>query len=725
MTVILTIFFIAIFLLIAGRFLYIQATGEINNVSLEEWAKEKRTSSYPLKSERGRIYDSNGTTIAYDRPTYRVYAILDEEFSENAKSPRHIIDPEETASLLAPILEVEESFILDRIQTGMSENRFQVEFGKSGRELSQQKHDEIVELNIPGINFDTESIRYYPNGVFAAHVLGFARKEAVEVDDKDESLIKEEIIGITGIEKEMDDYLKGEDGYISFQRDKYNRKLLDPDEVVKKPINGKSIYLTIEQKVQTLLDDVLTEVEDEYNPERITAAIMNAKTGEIVAMSNRPSYNPNNPADVKNWYNDVISTPFEPGSTVKMFTWAAAIEAGVYDGDELYESGKYQANERLDPIHDHKKAGWGLITYDEAFRRSSNVASAKLVWEKLGTEEYLEYLTAFDFDKITNIDLPNEVPGQILFNWPLEKITTSFGQGSTLTPIQQMKAATAITNGGKMLKPYVIKQIVDSDTDEIIEETSPTVVGEPISKETAEQVLDLLETVVTSKEGTGSGYQLDDYSVAGKTGTAEIPNPDGPGYLLGDNQSIYSFLGMAPKDDPQLIMYVSVNQPELEDGEPGSVPVSFIFKSVMENSLHYLNIEPDKKETDAITTVEVPRAIDFHIKTATDKLTDAGFIVTTIGKGEKVLDLSVEEGDSLFKGERIIVLTEQPTMPDITGWSHRDVLQLASLLEIEIETVGNGYVTGQNIEKDAQIKAGDHLKVELEPPNQSDASAED
>src|SRR5690625_223152 len=217
---------------------------------------------------------------------------------------------------------------------------------------------------------------------------------------------------------------------------------------------------------------------------------MKPKTDEILDISNRPSYNPTDPAEVENWYNDVISTPVEPGSAVKMFTWAAAIEEGVYNGEETFESGSYTVNERIQPINDHNRGeGWGSISYNEGFQRSSNVAAAKLAWEKIGTDTFLEYLQAFDFDKPTEIDLPGEVEGQILYNWPLEKLTSSFGQGSTLTPIQQMKAATAIANDGKMLQPYVIKRIVDSSTGEIMEEKNANVVGEPISEETSDQVL--------------------------------------------------------------------------------------------------------------------------------------------------------------------------------------------------------------------------------------------
>ncbi len=309
----------------------------------------------------------------------------------------------------------------------------------------------------------------------------------------------------------------------------------------------------------------MAQVESEYSPERISAAVLDPKTGEVLAMSSRPSFNPNKLEDVDNWNNNVISTPFEPGSTMKMFTWAAAIEEGVYNGNEWFESGTYKVSDRVRRVSDHNGGeGWGSITFDEGFARSSNVAAAKLVWEKIGTEKYLNYLKAFDFDEKTGIDLPRERKGKLVYNYPRDKITTAFGQASTVTPIQQMKAATAIANDGKMMKPYVISKIVDPDTGNVTREKAPEVVSEPISKDTSDQVLDLLGSVVSSKHGTGKEYKLEDYSVAGKTGTAQIY--ENGSYLTGYGNYIYSFLGMAPKEDPKLMMYVSVKEPDIEVG---------------------------------------------------------------------------------------------------------------------------------------------------------------
>ncbi|MGM8364226.1 penicillin-binding transpeptidase domain-containing protein [Virgibacillus sp. W0181] len=708
MTALLICLFVGLFVLLAGRFLYIQATGEINDVSLEEWAKQKRSASYTLEAERGKIFDNLGMTLAYDRPTFRVYAIVDKLYSENHEEPKHVKDVQKTAAALAPLLDMDEKEIIERIEEGKEKELFQVEFGTNGKDLSQQLKDEIDDLELPGIHFTKESMRYYPNGMFASHIIGFARKEEGD----------EEIKGITGMEKVMDDMLSGKKGHITYERDQYNKKLLDPNEVIQEPVDGNDIYLTIDQKIQTLLEDVMNQVEDEYHPKRITAIVMNPKTGEIIAMSNRPSYNPNNPSDVQNWYNDVISTPFEPGSTVKMFTWAAAIDAGVYNGDELYKSGRYNIHEKTTPVSDHNGGrGWGTITFDEGLQRSSNVAASKLVWEKLGPEAYLDYLKAFDFDEKTGIDLPGEVAGQILYNYPREKISTAFGQGSTMTPIQQMKAATAIANGGKMLQPYVIKKIVDPQTNEIVEEKAPNVVGEPISEDTAGQMIDLLNLVVNSDKGTGKPYRLDDYSVIGKTGTAQIPNPDAPGYLTGKNNNIFSFLGMAPKNDPKLMMHVSVTQPQLDATESGSTPVSFIFNNVMETGLHYLNIEPDKDSgTKSVETITAPDLIGEKTSVATKKLEEVGLEYTVVGDGNEIIGTNLDEKGEIIQTDHILLVTDQPTMPNIIGWTHREVNQLANLTNIEVVVEGNGFVNSQSIKEGTRLKESAKLKVKLHSP---------
>lgn len=716
------IVFIVIFVVLSGRFIYIQATGEVNNISLEEWAEEKRTASYSMPAERGMILDKNGMILAYDRPTYRVYAVMDEAYSEDPDNPRHVVNIEETAQTLAPFLDTEAAAIENSLRHGAENERFQVEFGSAGRHLTQNEKEEIEAAGIPGIYFEEEAMRYYPNGVFASHIIGFARETDVETEDG----VVSEVAGITGMEKQLNDYLQGEDGYISYQRDLYNTKLLDPNEVVKEPEDGDNVYLTLDQKIQTLLDEAMTAVDEEYNPERMNAVVMHAKTGEILAMSTRPSYNPNNPENVENWYNDVVSSPIEPGSTVKMFTWAAAIEEGVYNGNETYLSGTYNVNEKIIPIRDvNNGRGWGTITYDEGFERSSNVAASKLVWEKIGTERFLEYLYEFDIDKPSGIDLPGEIPGEILYNWPREKLTTSFGQGSTVTPIQMVKSATAIANDGKMMKPYVVDKIVDSTSNDVLEDKEPEVAGEPISAETAKQVRELLRLAVEGENATGKAFQLNDYAIGGKTGTAQIPNPDGGGYLTGSNNMIFSFLGMAPIEDPELVIFVSVQQPDLEAGEYGSLPVSFIVRNVVENSLHYMNIEPEEEASEEIERIEIPEIVGTNTATTMTTLKESGFKVTTVGSGDTITKANVEPGDCVIPTQHILLITDEPAMPNVLGWSKREIVRFAELLDLQLEMFGSGYVTLQSVEAGIPIQEGSYLGVELSHPGEEVEESEE
>ncbi len=259
---ILIIVFVAIFVVLTGRFIYIQATGEVNGVSLEEWAEQKRTSSYILPAERGKILDKNGMILAYDRPTYRMYAIIDETYSEDPEKPRHVVDVDRTAEELAKVFDIEPEVFRDSLQAGLQADppRFQVEFGNIGKQLTQKQKEEIEALDLPGIYFDESPMRFYPNGVFASHIIGFARETEIDTEDG----LKTEVTGIAGMERQMDEYLRGTNGYISYQRDLYNSKLLDPNEIIKEPEHGDDVYLTLDQKIQTLVDEALTTVEKEY-----------------------------------------------------------------------------------------------------------------------------------------------------------------------------------------------------------------------------------------------------------------------------------------------------------------------------------------------------------------------------------------------------------------------------------------------------------------------------
>ncbi|MBM7701768.1 penicillin-binding protein [Metabacillus iocasae] len=707
---ILILIFALLFFILASRFFYIQATGKAEGEALAQIAQKKYTRQSTIEGHRGTIYDRRGEPIAHDTGAYTVVAILDENQTKNPKDPKHVTDSKKTAKQLAPLLKMEE----DQLENLLEKDSFQVELGPGGRDINHELKRKIEKLELPGITFIRDAKRLYPNGVFASHILGYAQK-----DDTGK------IVGKMGIEQVFNKQLTETDGYMKYQSARNGIKLPDPKESIVPPENGDNVYLTIDEKIQTFIEEALSRAEKEYDPEQMMAVVVNAKTGEILGMSSRPSFNPNI-RDITSYGNPIVEGRYELGSTMKIFTLAAAIEEGAYNGNELYKSGSYKIPEDPRPIRDHNGgAGWGTITFDEGFRRSSNVAIAMLVNERLGTEAYLQYLERFGFTKKTEIDLPNEASSRIVSKYTRDRIATAFGQASAFSPIQQIQAATAIANEGKMMKPYVIQKVVDGTTGEVKREAEPKMVGEPISKETSQKVLDILESVVTADDGTGKPYNIEGYSVAGKTGTAQITDKNGR-YQSGHGKNLFSFLGFGPADDPSLIVYVAVKKPKLPVQETGSAPTSMVFNSVMKNSLQYLKIEPEEQKEE---TNKSPKKVnqgakinsyeDESITEAASILKKQGFEPVIIGKGSKVVDQSPQADEFILKGEKVLLKSEgKLNVPDLNGWSYRDVIRLSEFLDLQPSAVGNGFVMEQNIPPNGTIKKGDYLIVKLQSPEE-------
>lgn len=587
----------------------------------------------------------------------------------------------------------------------LSKDLYQVEFGAAGRDISHSLKEQIAKLELPGITFIRDTQRFYPNGVFASHLIGYAQKQ----EDNGET------VGMMGLEKTLEKYLHEEDGYLKFKKDHYNWKLPNSDDEIVAPNNGNDVYLTIDQKIQTFLEDAMNQVVNEFSPEKIIGVVADPKTGKILAMGQRPSFDPNK-RNITSYYNDVISYPFEPGSTMKIFTLAAAIEEGVYNGNATFQSGSYPIGPNL--VRDHKRGGWGPITFNEGVQRSSNVGFSILANDILGTDRLYQYLNKFGFMKQTGIDLPNEGVSNINYNYEIDKVSTAFGQASAVTPIQLVQAATAIANNGQMMKPYVIEKILDTDTNKVVKKGEPTKIGQPISEKTTKEVLDILETVVSSENGTGKPYKIEGYEVAGKTGTAQIPSPTG-GYLSGDDNHIYSFLGMAPKENPELIVYVAVQKPKLE-GKAGSVPVSMIFNTVMKNSLQYMQIDPSEDEGNSEKStlsregIELPSLEGLKPAEASKELENIGLQPIILGDGQTVISQYPEAETTIIgKGKIMLQTSENVKIPNMNGWSKRDVMKLGNLLGLSVKTEGSGYVVKQSISKDSVLKKGDVLSVTL------------
>lgn len=688
-----SICFALFFFIILARFIYIQITGTVDGQVLAAKANEQYQSKKTLEAKRGSILDRNGNVIAEDTSVYKLIAIMSKKMTVDPKHPMHVVDKEKTAKDLSKVIDMSESEILKRLNT---KDAFQVEFGKAGKDISFSTKEKIEKLKLPGIAFEKDTKRYYPNGMFASNLIGYARLDEATKD----------MSGAMGLEKALNKYLKEKDGYVTYNSDRSGWALPNSKEDIVAPKDGKNVTLTIDQKIQAFLEESMTQVAKKYKPKKIIATVVDPKTGRVLAMGQRPSFNLNE-LDITNYNNDVISYAFEPGSTMKIFTLAAAIQEGVYQGSDKYQSGTYKVGGGL--VRDHNNGnGWGKIDFHEGVLRSSNVAFAKLAKEKLGFTRYEQYLQKFHFYDKTGIDLPNEASSKINFRYEYDKASTAYGQASAITPIQQIEAATAIANGGTMMKPYVIDHITDPNTNKTILQHEPTVAGKPISSDTAKQVRDILGEVVSSKIGTGQPYQIKGFDVAGKTGTGQIGGAGG--YLQGRNDYVFSFMGMAPKDDPKLLVYVAVQQPQLSETQTGSAPVSEIFNPVMKNSLLYLNIAPTKTDDkksgkQKIKQETMPSFLDLEVKQAETEAKNKKLSPVVIGDGLSIKRQWPNAGSEFSESQKVFLKTAGKTikMPDMTGWSRREVLQYASISGVHIETNGQGYAVKQSVKSGAEI----------------------
>ncbi|WP_033543523.1 penicillin-binding transpeptidase domain-containing protein [Planococcus sp. CAU13] len=698
--------FAGLFFLLLARIVSIQATGQVEGQELAAKAAAKYSQEEVLAAERGRILDRTGEIIAEDTLSYKLVAVLDERATQKTSDPRHVTDLDKTADILSEYIAVPRETIYETMQKGKEAERYQVEFGSAGREISHTQMIEMKEEGLPGILFVKNLKRLYPNGVFASHLIGFAMKEELENGD----MVTK---GKMGLEMIYDDILTGTNGKMEFDTDRWGFLLPNSETAVTPAVDGSDIKLTLDKTLENFLEDAMSTVQEKYEPARIIALIANPKTGEILGMSQRPSFNPNTREGLsENWLNESIQLTVEPGSPMKMFTLAAAVEEGKWDPNATYQSGSYQFGKWT--IGDYNgRQGWGTISFLEGFQRSSNVAMAYLL-ERIGPDIFMNYIDAFGFGQKTGIDLPGEASGTILDNGEVDKLTLTFGQGSTVTPIQMIQAATAFANDGVMMKPYIIDEIKNPDTGEVTLKGEPEEAGQPISAETAKIVRDIMASTVTSENGSAQRFALQDYSVAGKTGTAQIPGENGR-YMTGKDNYLFSFVGMAPADDPELVMYVGVQQPKMEVTEHGSQPVSEIFTSVMENGLKYMNIESE--ETEETPTVEITDYTGKPSAEVAAELASRNVNVITTGSAAEVSGQYPAKGETIVAGATVILQTEgESVLPDFTGWSKRELLAFQALSGLSLEIVGQGYAVNQSLSAGSALTEGEPVVVRLQTP---------
>ena len=696
-----------LFFVLLSRFVFIQVTGTAEGEVLASKADDKYGRVQEIPANRGNIVDRNGEVIAEDTLSYKMIAITRAEVSGNSKVPRHVVDPEDTARILTEYIDMSEQEILEILNKGIEKDKYQVEFGKAGRDISHKKMLEIKSLELPGIQFSQDLKRLYPNGTFASHLIGFALKE----ENKDGEAIA---VGKMGLEYIYDKKLTGVPGKVEYHSDTKGFLLPNASKMVTEAQDGYDIHLTLDKTIENFLEDAMNKAEEKYNPEKMTAIVANAKTGEILAMAQRPTFEPNTREGLStNWLNEAIEQTIEPGSTMKIFTLASAIEEGVWNPNDQFKSGSYKVYDRT--IRDHNVVGWGTISYLEGFQRSSNVSMAFLL-NKIGDETFIEYIRRFGFGQPTGIDLPNEASGIVNDRYPINRVTTTYGQGVTVTPIQLVQGMTAIANEGTMYQPYVIDKIVNPNTGEIVDDNEPVEKKSPISASTANQVKEILASTVTSEHGTAQRFKLNGYTSAGKTGTAQIPKGDGS-YFWGRQLFLYSFLGMAPVEDPQLIVYVAVQKPKIKDTEVGSQPVSEIFNSVTENSLKYLNIEPENLELSK--PIKMPDLIGKNVLDSQMALETQGLKTVIIGQLDQVLEQYPKAGTSVIsQGTAFIKGSGEIVLPNFAGWSKRNLMIYKSLSGLPIEIIGDGFVSKQSLTAGSVVTSDSPIVVQLSSPKE-------
>jgi penicillin-binding protein 2B len=436
---------------------------------------------------------------------------------------------------------------------------------------------------------------------------------------------------------------------------------------------------------------------------------MDAKTGDILGASSTPSFDPN-VRDITNYENPFVTTTYEPGSTMKIYTYLCAIETGNYDGNFTYESGSIKIVD--DTISDWNEKGWGKITLDKGFEYSSNVGIVNLIKQYLSKEQLKTCLKKYGFGSKTGIELSNEQAGQINFNYEVEVATAGFGQGIKTTVIQQLQAATIIANDGYLLKPHIVSKIVDPNTNEVIYERSVEKSEQLVKKSSVEKVKELMyNTIHGTDSGTaGKAYNIEGFDLIGKTGTAQIYE-SGKGYLTGDNNYIFSSIIMYPKDDPEIIIYGALKQPKYGKYQGLSTAI----KNLVKNIAKYKNIYEEETESEDIKSISLDSYIGKTKDEVKKNLESYNLDIEIIGDGDKIINQYPSSGTTLLEHDRLILLTNSTniTMPDITSWSKRDVNVLADMLNLDLETEGDGYVLEYSISDADKIENGMVLKVKF------------
>ncbi|MHB8058134.1 MAG: penicillin-binding protein [Desulfuromonadaceae bacterium] len=631
-----------LFLIVVVRAFYLQI---LQHENLVKKAERQYQHKVDLTPARGSILDRNGTTLAESIQMDSCYA-----------EPRRIKDVDGTAGVLAPILGIPKNELVATLSVNKA-------FVWIQRCLAPETATRARNMKLTGIGFVPESKRFYPNMEIAAHVVGFTGRDPN---------------GLEGIELKYDSTILGNTGYIITERDALGRNIQTVNTAIKNSSPGKNIILTLDKTIQFLAEKELTKAVMKHNAKGGMALVMEADTGKVLAMANYPTFNPNaySRYSISQLRNRVVADSFEPGSTFKIFTIAAAIDSGKTKVTDMYdcENGTYRVADRI--IHDDHPQS--RLSVSDIMKYSSNIGSAKIAF-KTGEETLSAYLRNFGFGTRTGIDLPGESPGNLKRKWyGVDLAAISFGQGVSLSTIQLVSALSAIANGGNLMKPYLVEQILD-DNGTVVQKFEPQVIRRVISPETARKVAKILESV-TGNGGTGTNAALEGYRVAGKTGTAQKVDPVTRTYSLSSRTG--SFVGFVPADKPKLTIAVIIDEPQ--DVKYGGVVAAPAFREIAKNSLAYLKIQPNVQSFAAAKPDETKVSLAAAIESST--YDNAGEIPAEMG-----------------------------VMPNFRGMSMRQALQIMEKRGINIKLLGSGRAAEQSPPPGHKIRGVDEVWIKFTP----------
>lgn len=691
------IILIVVFLFVAAiiKLSYVVLSSEVDGVDLQVMSASITTTEEVLYANRGNIYDVNGELLATTVNAYTVIAYLDESRTTDSNNPRHVVDKEATAAALSPLLGMSEERLLELL----NKDAYQVELGPGGRGITEVLKKAIEELELPGIDFISDSKkRYYTNSTFASYIIGYAKENEEKA-----------LVGELGVEGYYNEILSGTNGYTKYLKyTSSNYRIPNTPDDTEEAVDGSDIYLTIDFDIQNKAENAVKVLQDEYNTEWAIFTVMDAETGAIVASATSPNFNPNDTNTITSYMNPLVSYQYEPGSVMKIFSFASAIEEGLYDGDEVYMSGSIQVD--ANTVISDSETDWGEITFDTGFAYSSNVAATTLAFRLLdyGDKKLPDYYDALGFGKKTGIELANEVSGDMDVVYKSELASSSFGQGISVTPIQMLQALSSMTNDGNIIKPYIVDKIVDSEGN-VTYEGKRTVVNSVYSSTTVEKMHALMHKMVY--EGITDAWIIDGLSLMGKTGTAQIASESG-GYLDGEYDTIKSFGGIFPEEDPEYIVYVAARRFEGTSRNFASVVTSAI-----EEIAKHAKLTDETKEVDLSKVIDIDNYLSKDIGTVTTMLENKKIDVVVIGNGKYIINQYPIKNNTVLENGKLFLVTNgtEIKMPDMTGWSLSDVKNYCNLIGLNYEYSGYGYVITQSLPIDTIIDPNNMmLSVQLE-----------